>query len=237
MRSENISFYREIYENILHRRNTDRKSFEFLVNNRWRWFRIYLINVNNDNMVGILEDFTEEREQELEIKSISEKSKYDFLTGIYNRETFEKEFDKFLKEGYRKNKVSALFLMDLDNFKKVNDLFGHDIGDKVLCDTAETLKTHVRNTDFLGRLGGDEFTLLIKNAENLEAICKIAQKLNFFLVKNYTKDDKDSEITVSASIGIAIIKENSTFKAVYKEADNALYKAKFNGKNSYFIFN
>lgn len=84
-----------------------------------------------------------------------------------------------------------------------------------------------------GRLGGDEFVLLIKNTTNLEAIEKIAQKLNNTLKKSYSKNDKT--VNISASIGIAILKENLSIEELYENADSALYKVKEKGRNSYLI--
>lgn len=139
----------------------------------------------------------------------------------------------FLNNNILNGTVNALFLIDLDNFKKINDIFGHRTGDKVLFEAANTLKTSLRSSDLLGRLGGDEFVLLIKNAPNIEAIHKIAQKLNKSIIKTYTKSNKS--ITISCSIGISIIHKNMTFKKIYTNADKALYNVKSNGRNSYFI--
>lgn len=186
-----------------------------------------------DSIVGVLEDFTEERKQEVELIEINEKSKYDFLTGLYNRETFEKEFEKFINKDYDPNKISAIFLLDLDNFKKINDTFGHGIGDVVLKETSNILKASLRECDSLGRLGGDEFIILIQNVNTLKEIYKIAKRLNNALTKIYTKDNQS--ITLSASIGIAEIRREKSLKETFEKADKALYKVKFGGKNSYFM--
>ena len=84
-------------------------------------------------------------------------------------------------------------------------------------------------------MGGDEFVLLLENISKIEDIKKIAEKINKALIKTYSKNNKD--ITISASIGITIIEENMTIRKVYKKADKALYRVKYNGRNSYYINN
>ena len=233
IKSENYSSYEKLYNKILNGENIENYIFQIRRNGVWKWFRLNAGVFNSENIVGILEDFTEEKEKEFEFLRISEKSKYDFLTRLYNRENFELEFDYFINKELDENMVSGLFIMDLDNFKIINDVFGHRIGDKVLKESAHTLKTALRSSDILGRLGGDEFVLLIKNAPNIRAIQKIAEKINLSLTKTYTKDEK--EITVSCSIGIKIIEKGSSFKKAYEGADLALYRVKYNGRNSYYI--
>lgn len=230
---ENLVHYQNLYNNIINKENVENLIIQLKKDGIWKWFRTNAVFLNPQSVVGILEDFTEEKEQELEIKRISEKSKYDFLTQLYNRETFEFEFNNFFINDKKKGFVSALFLLDLDNFKNINDKFGHRTGDKVLQDTSNTLKTSLRGTDILGRLGGDEFVVLIPNAPNIEAVHSIAKKLNRSLIKTCSKSNKS--ITISCSIGIAILKDDMTFKKAYEIADSALYHVKKNGRNSYYI--
>ena len=230
---ENYNIYKELYTNVFQKQNIENFIIQLNIDNVWKWFRVNSVIFNSENIIGVLEDFTEEKKQEFEFLKISEKSKYDFLTKLYNRETFETEFNYFLEKYKDENKVTAFFIVDLDNFKEINDIFGHRVGDKILSEVAKILKTSVRSTDLLGRLGGDEFILLIENATNIEAIHKIAQKLNSSLTKTYTKDNKN--ITIRCSIGISIISDNISFKKAYENADKALYHVKYNGRNSYFI--
>lgn len=233
IREENFKLYKELYDNAVQWKTIEKKIIELKVNNSWKWFRIYSIVLSRDNIIGILEDFTEEREKDLEIIKINEKSKYDFLTGLYNRETFEREFEFFIKTNKNTESVTGLFLIDLDNFKTANDTLGHGMGDKILQDTSSSIKHIVRSSDLSGRLGGDEFVLLIKNASDTGALEKIAQKLNSILRKSYSKDDKT--VTISASIGITVVKEKLSLQDLYEKADSALYRAKEMGRDSYYI--
>ena len=233
IRKKDFLIYKELYKNISEGKNIEKFTIELNIKNIWRWYRINSIFFNSDNIIGIMEDFTKEQSQGMEIGRINEKSKYDFLTGLYNRETFEKEFENFVNKNIDSNKKSFLIILDLDNFKKVNDSLGHIIGDRVLREASNTLKSNLKSSDIIGRLGGDEFIILIKNLDSLEQIHKIANSLNRALIKNYKKNTNN--ITVSSSIGITEVNIESSFKETYEKADKALYKVKNSGRNSYFI--
>lgn len=233
IKQENYDVYKKMYEKVLDGGNIENYIIQLKRNGEWKWFRVNAVVFNSENIVGILEDFTKEKEKEFELLEISEKSKYDFLTELYNRETFEREFNLFSRVEQNESFVSALFILDLDNFKEINDIFGHRAGDEILKETAHILRITLKSSDILGRLGGDEFILLIKNAPNLLAIEKVAQKINSSLIKTYTKNER--EITISCSIGVKILEKDISFKKAYEGADLALYKVKYNGRNSYCI--
>ena len=129
--------------------------------------------------------------------------------------------------------LAALFLLDLDSFKVVNDTLGHIVGDQVLHETGSILKAVTRETDLAGRLGGDEFVLFIHHVSDEEGIRRCAEKINAALVMNYYDDE--NTVTVTASIGIAIVREESTFTELYERADRALYQVKKSRKNGYKI--
>ena len=233
IKEKDLEHYNRFYKAIFERKNIEKFTIELNIENIWRWYRINSMTFNKDNIIGILEDFTGEQIKELEIGRINEKSKYDFLTGLYNRETFEKEFENFVNKNINPDKKSFLIILDLDNFKKVNDSLGHIIGDRVLEEASNVLKSNLKSSDIIGRLGGDEFIILIKNLDSLEQIHKIANSLNRALIKNYKKNTNN--ITVSTSIGITEVNIESSFKETYEKADKALYKVKNSGRNSYFI--
>ena len=233
---EFFKVYDEIYKNI-----TLGKSIENIViplkkkDSEWKWFRINSIIVDSQSTVGILENCTEEKIKEQELEIISKKSKYDFLTKLYNRENFEKEMNLFLNSDKELQGVSAFFIIDLDNFKKANDTFGHDMGDKILQESAAKIKLVAKDVGVFARFGGDEFALLVKEVSNIEKLNEIAQQLNDILNKTYIENNKS--VTVGASIGGVIIKKDMNFKEIYKKADNALYRVKNSKKGSYFIDN
>ena len=129
-----------------------------------------------------------------------------------------------------------MLLFDIDNFKKINDTMGHAFGDQVLKSLGEQLSMEFRKTDILGRIGGDEFAILLKDIKDDEIILKegdkILQFFRQFKVGDYVK------YSATASIGAAIYpRDGKDFQELYKSADNALYEAKKQGKNRLIYYN
>ncbi len=160
---------------------------------------------------------------------------FDVLTQLPNRSSFYIEFRLELDKAKRfKNRV-ALFFIDLDGFKEINDSYGHDVGDALLVDVAQRLRESIRTTDLAARLGGDEFTIILSGvnggAESLEIAQKIIDKLN----QPYHIDHH--RIHIGASIGIAIYPEHGDdIDTLVKNADDMMYEAKASGKNSAKLF-
>lgn len=164
-----------------------------------------------------------------EIKNGAQK---DALTGLWNRSYTENHINNFLR---RKNCAGALFMLDLDNFKAINDSFGHQEGDQLLIDFAKTIRECVRKEDVICRLGGDEFMIFLKD---IQARDKIGEKAELML-RNFRKylSGPENYGSVSLSIGIAIAPEDGAdFSALYQSADKALYFVKQNGKDFYHFF-
>ena len=152
----------------------------------------------------------------------------DQLTGLYNKVTTERKIKEYFAEN--PDTQSLLFVLDIDNYKKINDTMGHAFGDEVLREIGQGLKQQFRASDIIGRAGGDEFVILLKHITEDQYVIREAQKLeNFFKglqVGKYTK------YSVTSSIGCAVFtKDGEDFETLYKMADEALYKAKQRGKN------
>ncbi|EQI18914.1 diguanylate cyclase domain-containing protein [Clostridioides difficile] len=179
--------------------------------------------------IGI--DITKERKQIEKLQHISEK---DALTGIYNRAETERQIKKYFEKNL--NVMGALFMIDTDNFKQINDTEGHMIGDIVLTEMASGMKKIMRDSDVVGRIGGDEFTIFMKNISSVKDAEKNAEELLYMFRHLFQKEK--SFLKVTCSIGIAIYpKDGTTFKEIYARADKALYQAKNMGKNNYVIYN
>lgn len=179
--------------------------------------------------IGI--DITKERKQIEKLQYISEK---DALTGIYNRAETERQIKKYFEENL--NSMGALFMIDTDNFKQINDTEGHMIGDIVLTEMASGMKKIMCDSDVVGRIGGDEFTIFMKDIFSVKDAEKKAEELLYMFRHLFQKEK--SSLKVTCSIGIAIYpKDGTTFKEIYTRADKALYQAKNIGKNNYVIYN
>lgn len=175
-------------------------------------------------------DITSERRQ---IEKLQHKAEKDALTGIYNRDATETQIRGFLSE--KPKTMSALFMIDTDNFKHINDTHGHVTGDIVLSEMASGMKKMIRDTDLVGRIGGDEFTIFMKNISSVEVAEKKAEELLEMFNHLFEHDKK--VVKVSCSIGISVYpKDGNTFEEMYQCADKALYKAKTSGKNSYVLY-
>lgn len=165
-------------------------------------------------------------------KSIHKLAYYDPLTGLSNRINLEVSFNGSV---LNKDVKAALLYMDLDNFKFVNDTFGHSLGDELLVKVAENIKETVKEGYIAARLGGDEFMILITDYEDLEEIELFADRL----LKNFEPNFHigNTSINISTSIGIALYPDNGRdFKELLKCADIAMYAAKEAGRRNYIFF-
>lgn len=162
----------------------------------------------------------------------------DLLSGLLNKIYMEKSVSKFISEN-KNTTFGAFYIIDLDNFKQVNDRLGHSFGDQAICDTANKLSLVFSEKDFIGRIGGDEFCvfLCIKNTvKNPHAIAEEkANTLKSILAEYYSNGE--TSVQVTPSIGISLFPEQATsFKDLFMRADYALYHVKNNGKNNFAIY-
>lgn len=173
-------------------------------------------------------------EQKKEKQKLKEKSERDPLTTLYNKVTTEKQISRCLREEEREIE-GALLLIDFDNFKHLNDSLGHLFGDSVLRDVTAKLKEVFRNTDVLGRVGGDEFVAYIHGTCSKNLVKQKAEAIKRIFDGLYA--DKEKKLVTSCSIGIALFPVNGkTYKELFKKADIALYQAKNKGKGCFQIF-
>jgi diguanylate cyclase (GGDEF)-like protein len=178
--------------------------------------------------IAFLENIDEQVRRE---NILLQKANTDPLTGFYNKaaaETFISEIMLSSANGTS----HALLCIDLDNFKSINDLFGHLFGDEVLKEAAGAMKNLFRSDDVLSRFGGDEFVIFVRAVPNIDFVKEKAAELNRRLNKTYEKNGV--ECTVSASIGIAVFPSDGTaYSVLHQKADEASYAAKKSGKNTY----
>lgn len=150
---------------------------------------------------------------------------HDPLTGLPNRALFENRLELGLAQAKRHDRTMALMFMDLNEFKAINDVHGHDIGDAVLQGVAKRLKENTREDDTISRLGGDEFVYLLTEFSDLKDVVLVAEKLTNAIQAPCKATT--GMLTIKASIGIATYpKDGSSASALIKSADDAMYKAK-----------
>lgn len=169
-----------------------------------------------------------------EHKLLEEQARIDLLTGLFNKITTETEINKLMIDDEHLEE-HALFIIDLDNFKEVNDNLGHHFGDIVLHGIGMDIKNCFRSEDILGRIGGDEFIVLMKNCDDKTVIIERAERICKRLEKTF--QGEFNQYSISASVGIAMYpRHGTTFKELYQAADKALYESKGKGKNTYTEF-
>jgi diguanylate cyclase (GGDEF)-like protein len=156
------------------------------------------------------------------VTELSKEIDLDPLTGIYRKGYL----NEFIERAIIEKRQFALIVLDLDNFKQVNDTYGHLTGDEVLREFVGLIKQHIRKDDFFARWGGEEFILLFENSNMEEAIMKIEKIRRFIETHNF-----ESIGQITASFGLACIKENDNVNTIFARADKALYQAKAQGKN------
>jgi|TARA_Y100000034_G_scaffold6338_1_gene6982 diguanylate cyclase (GGDEF)-like protein len=166
-----------------------------------------------------------------ELSKWKKKAKYDDLTGLLRRKTFDDLLEKFVKRADKFNLPLSYILVDIDHFKKVNDTYGHDEGDKVLKEVAKVLADKVRDTDLIGskivgRYGGEEMSILLPNTD-LEGAKIVGERLR----KSIQEEFKGTKTKITISAGVSTYNPEESIEQLYKSADEKLYRAKDQGRN------
>lgn len=208
----------------------------------YRWFRVsgMIVRDENYNIVNKFVGKIENADQQIvTTKNLVQRAENDLLTGILNKKTMESKVTESL-EKLKGNIRCIFFMVDLDNFKNVNDNLGHIMGDQAIVDTARALEKIFPEKAYIGRLGGDEFAVCVTydafDEESLYGyVKKKAEKVCEANRRTYANAEK--EVQISSSVGIAIAPDMAKdFKNIYEKADNALYQTKTGGKNGYHIY-
>lgn len=186
----------------------------------------YLSNITKDLLSPKIID-------DLRIEEAATMATRDFLTGLYLRGVFEFSLERIVQEHCKYNKPLALLLLDIDDFKHVNDHYGHKIGDEVLQRVGKLILKNIRENDLGARIGGEEIAIILPDTTNDQAAV-IAERLREEIWRCFTINKP----SITVSIGISFLYAQNTKMAVelVREADKALYKAKRNGKNKVMTF-
>lgn len=220
-KNEKHVFYMGIMEPL---RGYRRKQLEYRCHSK-RCQRVMLSGTDITDM------WLTEKKRQNEYIEVLKKASTDPLTGILNLRAFK---DNVLESMELDKEHAAFLFLDLDNFKAVNDTYGHAAGDKLLKKVAHILREETRKVDFVGRVGGDEFIIYLDGIQQREDVKKVAERICDRIRKLDKLDEK--KIQISCSIGIATAPEDGIdYDSLVNEADRRLYLAKENGKNGFYM--
>jgi len=193
------------------------------------------ISINNEKMIHVIwRDLTEAKKQEKILKNLAH---YDSLTGLPNRVLFADRFEQAIAHSTRTKTQIAVCFLDIDNFKPINDRFGHDIGDKLLIKIAKRISRCIREEDTVSRIGGDEFTLLLRDFDTYVTCEQLVERILHALSKFYIIEGE--VLSITASCGITMHASNAQIldiDSLIRQADQAMYEAKSTGKNKLAFF-
>ncbi len=190
-------------------------------------------NGNASHYIGIFTDITQTKKQQ---EILEQMAHYDVLTQLPNRVLLADRFDLALAQCKRNHTELAVCFLDLDNFKPVNDMYGHELGDELLIEVAKRIKSNIREEDTVSRHGGDEFVLLLGNLEGYAQCETLLNRILNSLIKAYNFEGHT--ISISASIGVSFYpRDNADLDTLMRHADQAMYQAKLSGRNRFHLFN
>lgn len=199
------------------------------------WLSISVVHDDKGAVQNYVALFTDITEKKKAAEQIWEHANYDALTRLPNRRLFRDRLEQGIKQADRDSKILALFFIDLDHFKEVNDALGHQIGDELLVQVATRLADQVRASDTVARLGGDEFTAILNDISDPEDVGRVARGFVDTLAKTFHILGK--EIHISGSIGVVLYPVDArTIGDLIKGADDAMYHSKKMGRNRYTNF-
>ncbi len=204
-----------------------------------RWLETHTAPLEDGNgkviaMVGVTRDVTEKKQSD---ELIWKQANFDLLTGLPNRHMFYDRLEHEIKKAHRGSNGLALFFIDLDRFKEVNDSLGHLMGDNLLVEAAQRINRCVRESDTVARLGGDEFTVILSQIDDTARVDTIAQNILESLSEPFSVGGEHGKVYISASIGITLYPGDShQTEQLLRNADQAMYAAKESGRNRFCYF-
>ncbi len=216
----------ELLKRRLQREKNIRQQAEKIAEEKSR--ELYLKGVELEN--ALQAEGQARKEIEVLYQEVERLSRIDPLTDLSNRRSFSTDALRFFQLAIRHQNKLSCAMLDIDFFKKVNDTYGHDFGDKVLIAVAKTCKKQIRNTDLLARFGGEEFCFLFPETD-LNGAAVIAERIRHAISK-LEFDSKKKRFSVTVSIGLSELMDSSdNVESMLKRSDDSLYKAKESGRN------
>jgi len=192
------------------------------------------VGIRNQNLSRKIKQMEKETEQlQQKLTENREKLLYDTLTGVQSRLAYDEQIEQEIARWERYGSSFSYVILDIDHFKNINDKYGHSAGDKALKTIAEIMLLQIRKSDFVFRIGGEEFVLLLTNTEVSKAEI-LVEKLRKVVYAREFHFDQDC-VSLSLSAGLTDTRDGDSVKSIYERADAALYRAKNSGRNCQFV--
>jgi diguanylate cyclase (GGDEF)-like protein len=166
----------------------------------------------------------------LEMEKLRKEAAFDRLTNTYSRREFDRIIEHSIANSQRHNRNLSIIMLDIDHFKRVNDIHGHLVGDAVLKEVAQILSASIRKGDYLARYGGEEFIVILPETKMIRAI-ELAERLRKAIETTRIPVSSGNLLKVTASFGVSSLKRDSDTESLIKEADDMMYRAKTHGRN------
>lgn len=182
-----------------------------------------------NRVMGIFADVTADtlRERKLKLRAAT-----DQLTGVYNRGAINGLVADALEEDRHEDKQDAFVMLDIDHFKEINDTHGHQVGDAAICELVTTIRRNIRSTDYVGRMGGDEFCLFLRDVPSAAFVEGFCDRIRAEVAASHTVLGPGA---ITISVGATLTTPYDDFTSLYSHADQALYRAKRAGRNSVVV--
>jgi len=195
--------------------------------------KICVPGTDNVHFLGMMSDITKMKEHHASLEKLAH---YDALTGLPNRHLLEDRFNQAVAKANRNHEMLAVCFLDLDDFKPVNDIYGHNVGDQLLVELADRIKSQLRQEDTISRYGGDEFVILLSQIHTRSDCDGILQKLLNTVSQPYNFIE-GHEITIGASIGYTLYPfDKGSLDSLIDHADQSLYQIKNTGKSAFLMY-
>ncbi len=238
---EDIKAFGKMFTTAMY--NAHRDSIEFRSKGfhkdteEYRWYRANIVSIMGkegyvSHVIGHIVDIHEAKLKEIELQL---RADHDGLTGLMNKKATETLIESLLPKYEDTDQKGALIIFDTDNFKGVNDTYGHSMGDHVLATIGEIIRENFKGMDVTGRIGGDEFMVFANNVGSSENASRLAERIETQVMRAFDGEDVEGKVTMS--IGIAMCPTaGKDFKTLYKHADEALYYVKNHGKATWNLY-
>jgi diguanylate cyclase (GGDEF)-like protein/PAS domain S-box-containing protein len=230
-------FYRQMWTTLLAENRWEGEVIERHKSGRLypKWLSIRVVRHPDGRVAHYVAAFSDISARKAAEEKIQYLAHHDALTGLPNRVLLQDRFEQTFRRAGREHQALALYFLDLDHFKRINDSFGHAAGDELLIAVAERLRKCLRTTDTVSRLGGDEFILLVECSDSPRYAAAVAEKIHRAL--EAPVEIKGQLLPVSGTLGIAMAPvDGEDFGTLMKKADTAMYHAKAAGRGSYSFF-